>query len=118
MPHSNPVSGGFGMKRQIVGLTLLGAALFLTTDSALGFGKKKSDCGMSVGYGSPCANYAVSYVDQKVMVNQWVAVTEEHKYWENVPVVKKEKVKVKEAAWKEEAFKYNVTEWATTKEKV
>src|SRR5205814_949122 len=25
---------------------------------------------------------------------------------------------VKEAAWKEETFKYNVTEWATTKEKV
>ena len=64
------------MKRKIVGLAVLGAALLLTTDSALGFGRKKSDCGMTAGYGAPCGGYAVSYVDQKVMVNEWVAVPE------------------------------------------
>src|SRR5689334_21753616 len=101
MPSLNPVSGGFGMKRQMVGLALLGAALFATMGSAYGFGKKKADCGspcvttgMSGGCGTPCSVYAVSYVEQKVTVNEWISVQEEYKYWENVPVTTKEKVKV------------------------
>src|SRR5688572_8250281 len=122
MPHLNPVSGGFGMKRQMVGLALLGAALFATVGSAYGFGRKKDDCGspcgMTAGYGSPCANYAVSYVNQTVTVNEWVPVQEQYTYWENVAETRKEKVKVKEAAWKEEAFKYTVNELVASKEKV
>ena len=110
------------MKRRLLGLAALAAVMALTTTSASGFGgRRKADCGTSGGCGTtggcgtPCN---VTYVDQKVMVNEWVTVKEEYKYWVSEPVTKKEKVKVKEAAYKDEAFKYTVNELVTTKEKV
>ena len=104
------------MKRRLFGLAALAAVMALTTASASGFGgRRKADCGTTGGCGTPCN---VTYVDQKVMVNEWVTVKEEHKYWVSEPVTKKEKVKVKEAAYKDEAFKYTVNELVTTKEKV
>ncbi len=96
------------MKRRLLGIALLGAAVWATTGDASAFGgKKKSDCGTCV----------VSYVDQKVKVNEWVTVKEDYKYWVSEPVTKKEKVKVKEMAWKDETFKYTVNELVTKKEK-
>jgi len=110
------------MKRRLVGFAVLGAALFLTTTTAYGFGgKRRGDCGTTTaGCGSPCAAPCgtVSYVEKKVMVNEWTTVKEEFKYWVNEPEKKKEKVKVKEAAWKDENFKYTTNEWVTVKEKV
>ncbi len=108
------------MKRRLLGLAALAAVMALTTASASGFGgRRKADCGTSGGCGTGCGTPCnVTYVDQKVMVNEWVTVKEEHKYWVSEPVTKKEKVKVKEAAYKDEAFKYTVNELVTTKEKV
>lgn len=119
MPHSYPVSGGFEMKRRVLGFALLVSALGLTATSASGFGGKRSaPCGTTSGCGAPCATVAVSYVDKKVMVNEWVTVKEDYKYWVNEPEKKKEKVKVKEAKTGEEKFKYSVMELVTVKEKV
>jgi len=114
------------MKRQIAGLALLGAAMFVTAGPALGFGKKKAPCGPApcasstgdCGISAPRTNYAVSYVDQVVQVNEWVSVPETYTYWESVPTTAKQKVTVKESAWKEEAYKYTVNELVSAKEKV
>ena len=119
------------MKRRLLGLAALAAVMGLTTASAHGFGKRKADCG-SVGYGYGGGGYAdcgyggyggygagnVTYVEQKVMVTEWVPTKEEYKYVEMQPEKKKEKVKVKEMVWKDKEYKYNVTEYKAAKEKV
>ena len=112
------------MKRRIVGISLLAAAMVLSAPTAFGFGKKKNNCN-SCGpvYQAPCATgyaapYTISYVEKKVMVNEWVKAKEDYKYWVNEPETKKTKVKVKELKNKEEEYKYTVTEWETAKEKV
>ena len=115
------------MKRRLLGLVAL-ATVMAMTSSAQGFGgRRKADCGTATttggcgtttsDCGSPCGT-TVTYVDQKVMVNEWVTVKEEYKWLESVPVTKKEKVKVKEQAWKDEAFKYTVNETVSVKEKM
>ncbi|MBP3958986.1 hypothetical protein J8F10_27395 [Gemmata sp. G18] len=125
------------MKRRLLGMALLGAAVWMTTGAASGFGgRKKADCsspcGTTAGCGTPCSSYSVSYVDKKVTaykteweakdvkvtVNEWVTSKEDYKYWVNEPETKKQKVKVKEQATKDEAFKYWVNEWVTSKEKI
>jgi hypothetical protein len=114
------------MKRRLLSLAVLAAVMGLSTADAYGFGKKKKDdcgapCGITAGYatgyGAPCAT-TVTYVDQKVTVNELVKAKEEYKYWERVAETKKEKVTVKEVKTKEESYKYSVNELVTVKEKV
>jgi len=112
------------MKRRLLGIALLGAALWATAGEAAAFGKKKSssgDCGywMTAGYGasygghgydncSPCGSHGgmtVSYVDQKVTAYK----TE----WET------KDVKVMTTKWvpTKEEYKYYVSQPVVTKQK-
>jgi hypothetical protein len=126
------------MKRRIVGLALLGAAVWLTASSALGDHGGHGPAphvaaygpGIGGGCGHPCGGYNVSYVDQKVTcyrteyetrdvpvkVCQWVPTQEQYTYTVNEPETRKQQVTVTQMQTKQEPYTYKVCEYVPTQE--